>query len=80
MTIRALAEKRSDTQKLPTLREVYEDYKQIRPHYALKRLANHSSGDDVTAGYIIVSPERLREPMERIENKLLQLCGAEMRF
>jgi len=50
------------------------------PHYALKRLANHSSGDDVTAGYIIVSPERLREPMERIETKLIQLSGAEMRF
>lgn len=50
------------------------------PHYALKRLANHSSGDDVTDGYIIVSPERLREPMERIENKLMQLCGAKMRF
>jgi integrase len=39
--------------------------------YALKRLANHKMGSDVTAGYIISDVERLREPMQRITNFLL---------
>ncbi|MCC7531244.1 MAG: tyrosine-type recombinase/integrase [Candidatus Melainabacteria bacterium] len=30
------------------------------PHYALKKLANHVSGADVTSGYIVVDAERLR--------------------
>jgi len=34
--------------------------------YALKRLMNHKDPNDVTAGYIISSVERLREPMEKI--------------
>lgn len=50
------------------------------PHYTLKKLANHSSGGDVTAGYLIISPERLRQPMERIEAKLLDLTGAQLIF
>jgi integrase len=44
------------------------------PHYALKQLVNHKQGNDVTAGYIISDPERLRKPMERIEAHLLRLC------
>ena len=36
------------------------------PAYALKRLLNHKGGAEVTAGYIIVDTERLREPMQRI--------------
>ena len=44
------------------------------PHYALKQLINHKQGNDVTAGYIISDPERLRKPMERIEAHLLRLC------
>lgn len=36
------------------------------PAYALKRLLNHKYANDVTAGYIILSTERLREPMQRI--------------
>ena len=44
------------------------------PHYALKQLVNHKQGNDVTAGYIISDPERLRKPMERIETHLLRLC------
>lgn len=39
--------------------------------YALKRLLNHKMANDVTAGYIIGDPERLREPMQRITNYLL---------
>lgn len=36
------------------------------PAYALKRLINHRDPNDVTAGYIISSVDRLREPMEKI--------------
>lgn len=38
------------------------------PAYALKRLLNHKFSNDVTAGYIVPSTERLREPMQRITN------------
>jgi integrase len=43
--------------------------------YALKRLVNHKSGSDVTAGYIIMDAERLREPMERIASQFNKLCN-----
>ena len=36
------------------------------PGYALKRLLNHIDPNDVTAGYIISSVDRLREPMNQI--------------
>jgi integrase len=39
--------------------------------YALKTLVNHSTGSDVTAGYVIMDVERLREPMQRITDHLL---------
>lgn len=40
--------------------------------YALKRLVNHKMSNDVTAGYIINSVERLRRPAEQIAACLLQ--------
>jgi site-specific recombinase XerD len=40
------------------------------PHYALKKLANHRSSTDVTAGYIVADVERLRDPMQRITDFL----------
>jgi integrase len=43
--------------------------------YALKALVNHSLGRDVTAGYIQLGPERLREPMQRVTDRLKQLIG-----
>jgi integrase len=44
--------------------------------YTLKRLTNHKTKrDDVTAGYTILTPEELREPAQRIEDKLLTLAG-----
>ncbi len=43
------------------------------PHYALKRLVNHAD-TDVTAGYIVPDPNRLREPMQRITDRLLFLA------
>jgi integrase len=42
---------------------------------ALKALVNHSYGDDVTAGYIIGSVERLRAPAQRVTGRLKELCG-----
>lgn len=39
--------------------------------YAIKRLVNHKmSANDVTAGYVVMDIERLREPMQRITNAL----------
>ena len=40
------------------------------PHYALKKLLNHKAQNDVTAGYIITSVDRLRGPMEKISNQI----------
>lgn len=45
------------------------------PHYALKRLANHKTANDVTAGYIVADVERLRQPMDRINAQILLRCG-----
>jgi integrase len=43
------------------------------PYAALKRLLNHSDGNDVTGGYLQITTDRLREPMERISTKLSEL-------
>ena len=48
------------------------------PHYALKALLNHSMGSDVTGGYICMSTERLREPMQRIADKIMELATAKV--
>ena len=48
------------------------------PYYALKRLANHKTSTDVTSGYIISDAERLREPMQKITNELLNRCGVKV--
>jgi integrase len=46
--------------------------------YALKALVNHSLGTgDVTAGYIGMTAERLREPAQRVSDKLCKLCGVD---
>lgn len=45
------------------------------PAYALKHLLNHASGADVTAGYVIVTTERLRPPMEKICDYMLKTGG-----
>ena len=42
--------------------------------YAMKALVNHSLNGDVTSGYIVSDPQRLKEPMQRIETHLLKLC------
>lgn len=45
------------------------------PLSVLKRLANHKGKIDVTEGYLIDNPERLRTPMERITKKLLDCAN-----
>jgi len=45
------------------------------PAYSLKRLLNHSIAGDVTAGYLVITTERLREPMEKITKFILQQAG-----
>lgn len=44
--------------------------------FALKLLVNHSIGDDTTSGYIVPDPERLRDPMQKIEDRLLRTAKA----
>jgi integrase len=44
--------------------------------YALKALVNHKQPqDDVTGGYLHLTPERLRKPAQQVEDKLLRLAG-----
>jgi integrase len=45
------------------------------PAYALKKLVNHSTKNDVTAGYIVSEIERLRQPMQRITDFMLEQAG-----
>jgi integrase/DNA-binding XRE family transcriptional regulator len=44
--------------------------------YALKYLLNHKNGGDVTGGYIILTPERMREPMQKITDYILEKVQA----
>ncbi|MEW8525571.1 MAG: tyrosine-type recombinase/integrase [Candidatus Thiodiazotropha endolucinida] len=43
--------------------------------YAIKHLVNHKVPNDVTAGYIVMDPERLRPAMEKITLAILQAAG-----
>lgn len=43
--------------------------------YALKRILGHSEAGDVTAGYLADNVERLRAPMERLEQAALGSAG-----
>ncbi|USQ15139.1 integrase [Legionella lytica] len=43
--------------------------------YALKRLMTHKMSNDVTAGYIITDVERLRKPMQLINDYFLKCMG-----
>lgn len=45
------------------------------PAYAVKALLNHKSGGDVTAGYIQITPDRLRGPMQKITDFMLKHGG-----
>lgn len=41
---------------------------------SLKLLVNHKTPRDVTAGYVIADVERLRPPMQKITDRLRELC------
>ncbi|HEY7413906.1 MAG TPA: tyrosine-type recombinase/integrase [Ktedonobacteraceae bacterium] len=43
-------------------------------HYALKALVNHSLGTGTTESYIKMGPERLREPVQKVADKIKALC------
>ncbi len=43
-------------------------------YYAIKRLVNHKLSGDVTAGYVVAEVGRLREPMQRITDRLLEIA------
>ena len=43
--------------------------------YAIKHLVNHKMPNDVTAGYIVMDPERLRAAMEKITQAILLAAG-----
>lgn len=45
------------------------------PYFALKRLLNHRLSGDVTAGYIVSQPERLRGPVEAVAERILKLAA-----
>lgn len=45
------------------------------PSYALKRLLNHRTDNDVTGGYIVINSERLRDPVERVAQRILELVS-----
>lgn len=47
------------------------------PHYALKKLAGHSMREDITAAYLVIDVERLREPMQRITDHIRSQIFAE---
>jgi hypothetical protein len=38
---------------------------------------NHALGNDVTSGYVRMTVERLREPAQRVCDRLMELCGIE---
>lgn len=42
---------------------------------ALQALVNHSPGRSITADYVQMNVERLREPAQRVADRLKQLCG-----
>lgn len=45
------------------------------PAYALKRLLNHRIENDVTGGYIVIDAERLRGPVNRIADRIVELVN-----
>lgn len=47
------------------------------PTYTIKKLLNHSGGADVTAGYVVLTVEGLREPIQRIADYMEAASRAE---
>jgi integrase len=45
--------------------------------FVLKALVNHTLGGGNTEGYIVMAAERLREPAQRVCDRMMELCGIE---
>jgi len=43
----------------------------------LKALVNHSTGTGITEGYVLLPIEGLRQPAQRVCDKLVELCQIE---
>jgi len=61
--------------KIHDLRRTFATYAERLdiPAYALKYLLNHKTSGDVTAGYILIDVERVRKPMQKIEDYILNI-------
>jgi len=60
---------------LHDLRRTFTSIAEQEVSYAvLKRLLNHYTGNDVTAGYLIISTEQLRAPMQRVTDRIMKAC------
>ena len=44
---------------------------------ALKVMLNHTTRGDVTAGYVQMSTEQLRAAVQRVADKMLELCDVQ---
>ena len=44
-------------------------------YYTLKRLLNHKTGSDLTAGYIVTSAERMRDASQNVADSLAASMG-----
>ena len=59
------------------LRRTFATIAEQEVSYAvLKRLMNHSTRNDVTAGYLVLPTEQLREPMEKISSRIQKAFNA----
>jgi len=57
---------------LHDLRRTYAGIAEQEVSYAmLKRLLNHYTGNDVTAGYLVIPTDQLREPIQKITNRIV---------
>lgn len=57
---------------LHDLRRTFSGIAEQEVSYAmLKRLLNHYTGNDVTAGYLVIPTEQLRDPMQKITNRIV---------
>ena len=61
---------------LHDLRRTYSTIAQaVVPHIVLKKLLNHATDDDVTAGYISLDTDNLRPYQQSVTNAILKVSG-----
>jgi integrase len=55
------------------LRRTFTSLAEQEVSYAvLKRLLNHYTGNDVTAGYLVIPVDQLRAPMQRVTDRMMK--------